>query len=663
MSIVVDHIILLSMARFDVQTNRMCDCPYRSTQRRWALHEHYNPPASIGRPLRYEEWHQCAVREDRQAAGLLPPSPPGGPIRLGAYARAERAYQDWKGEINDLWEDERHRQQLVNEQAARACREEAACRQQLLDEHAARARLEDARRQQLLDKEAARARQVAAALCQRLHNDRVAEEQRQLLAAAQTIFLWLRRRRLHVRLARQTLRRQHHEAALARLRYEQECSERAAFAEKQHLAAAATAHAKRLADEAVAQRIWEALAEEHCCHEANIQRLKDLLADKRRRHEADHLSANLALVKERRRLADERCRHEAAAQAAALAEQALGEERRRQEAATQSAALAEQALGEEWRRHEAAATVAVSATQALAEERCRHDVSARAAASAELALAEEQRRHETATQVATAAKAVEHEMSAEQSLADTERRHAPPANVMEGIRRVQAACDYLAAPLDALLAEIETLVMHNATPPKTTSPVPPAMLSPPPRPVSYLDAVVNPVGRGHTLLARPLSSEDTSPLMALGIVLCQRTKPRRRTGRRNGPRAPSPLDEDTPSHPSSLLGGVPTPTPTKLARAITPCCSEVSYTPPRTPHTPSLFPPNFAGMLASSAGGNTHPFRECGPTPPHQKRTRRKLRPRCVCRCHGPRAPNQAEPLLCGWCHWPRAPNERGGWA
>ena len=51
-------------------------------------------------------------------------------------------------------------------------------------------------------------------------------------SAARIIFLWLRRRRLHARLARQTSRQQFHEAALARLRYEQECSDRATLAEK-----------------------------------------------------------------------------------------------------------------------------------------------------------------------------------------------------------------------------------------------------------------------------------------------------------------------------------------------------------------------------------------------------------------------------------------------
>ena len=41
--------------------------------------------------------------------------------------------------------------------------------------------------------------------------------QHQELTAARTIFLWLRQRRLHARLARQTSRRQLHEAALAHL--------------------------------------------------------------------------------------------------------------------------------------------------------------------------------------------------------------------------------------------------------------------------------------------------------------------------------------------------------------------------------------------------------------------------------------------------------------
>jgi len=147
-------------------------------------------------------------------------------------------------------------------------------------------------------------------------------------------------------------KRQLHEAALARLRYEQECLERAALAEMQRLAAA-TARATALDDAAVEQRIREALATKRRRYGADIQRLRDSLVDERRCREADNSSANLALV-ERRRLAEERCHHEAAKQAA------------------------------------------TSAEQALAKERCRHDASARAAASVELVLAEERRAAESA---------------------------------------------------------------------------------------------------------------------------------------------------------------------------------------------------------------------------------------------------------------------------
>ena len=151
---------------------------------------------------------------------MLPPGPRGGPILHGCYARAERAYEDWKGAIDDLWADKHHR--LVEEQAARARQEEAARRTQLLNEQDARAR-QVARRQQLVNEEAARtrreeaaarARQEAARACQALLTEQercridveeraereLAEERLRLdtatvdtfaINAARTIFLWL----------------------------------------------------------------------------------------------------------------------------------------------------------------------------------------------------------------------------------------------------------------------------------------------------------------------------------------------------------------------------------------------------------------------------------------------------------------------------------------
>jgi hypothetical protein len=60
------------------------------------VYQKFNPPADVGRPLCDEEWLQQALCEDKQAAGILPPDLPGGPILLGARAFAEDAYRAWK---------------------------------------------------------------------------------------------------------------------------------------------------------------------------------------------------------------------------------------------------------------------------------------------------------------------------------------------------------------------------------------------------------------------------------------------------------------------------------------------------------------------------------------------------------------------------------------
>ena len=134
--------------------------PPRTPEWLFDCYERYYPPANVGRPLRDEDWHQRAIREDQQAAGLLPPEPLGGPIHLGARARAERAYREWKAAIDDLWGDEY--EALLVEQAACARQEEAARRQRLLDEHTACARQQEA------------ARQEAARAAQRLLHERAA---------------------------------------------------------------------------------------------------------------------------------------------------------------------------------------------------------------------------------------------------------------------------------------------------------------------------------------------------------------------------------------------------------------------------------------------------------------------------------------------------------
>ncbi len=73
--------------------------------------------------------------------------------------------------------------------------------------------------------------------CQQILNEEAASCQHaahaQQMVAARIIFLWLCRQRLHAWLARQTLQRQQHEAALACLQHEQECCTRALQAEEQ----------------------------------------------------------------------------------------------------------------------------------------------------------------------------------------------------------------------------------------------------------------------------------------------------------------------------------------------------------------------------------------------------------------------------------------------
>ena len=105
--------------------------PPRTPEWLFDYYERYNPPANAGRPLCNKEWHQQAICEDQQAAGLLLPGTPGGPI-------LHCTYMDWKAAIEDLWADEN--KALLVEQATSACQEEAAHHQRLLDAHTVRAR-------------------------------------------------------------------------------------------------------------------------------------------------------------------------------------------------------------------------------------------------------------------------------------------------------------------------------------------------------------------------------------------------------------------------------------------------------------------------------------------------------------------------------------------
>jgi hypothetical protein len=285
---------------------------------------------------------------------------------------------------------------------------------------------------------------------------------------------------------------------------------------------------------------------------------------------------------------------------------------------------------EEGRRHNTAAQAAKSAALALTEERRHHATAAQAASLAEAAHANERLRLQTAE---------------DRSLVDTGRHDtakvcavaspALPDRIPAAFRRIQAACDTLAAPLDALLAEFAALAVDTA-PPSKTSPVLTATLTPSPRPRSYLDAVVGPNGRGYTSSPPPSPTATLSPPSASApttptVCTSHHAKPRRRTGRRNGPRAPSPAGADTPSHPTRLMGG-------SLAMA------QASLHPAALGYTGGT----------SSRGGIAHPSPVRGMNRPPRTHLRRKRRPHRVCRRHGPRAPNLREHL----------PSGRGdGWA
>jgi hypothetical protein len=147
------------------------------------------PPANLD----HGDWLARAECEDHQTAAGVLPSPPlrlGGDVTTDCFI-ADIRYQEWKELVDFLWEDARWRSRWEEE---------------------------DARRHSCWEEEDARLRSRWEENFHHL-DALIAEEQRQH-AAAQTIFLWLRCRRLHVRLARHTSRR-HHEIT-ERLRHAEE---------------------------------------------------------------------------------------------------------------------------------------------------------------------------------------------------------------------------------------------------------------------------------------------------------------------------------------------------------------------------------------------------------------------------------------------------------
>ncbi len=147
-------------------------------------------------------------------------------------------------------------------------------------------------------------------------------------------------------------------------------------------------------------------------------------------------------------------------------------------------------------------------------------------------------------------KRCQEETAKKQRCADDEGVTAPvlppnPGNAV--IRRIRVECALLAAPLNAILAEIEhDNIAHEAqAPPTTTLPHPVAMLSTPPRLVTYVGAVLSTMG-GSTRATSLTLAPWAIPLPIVNRQLrmvSQRAGPRHCTGCCHCPCMPSPPDE------------------------------------------------------------------------------------------------------------------------
>ena len=190
-------------------------------------------------------------------------------------------------------------------------------------------------------------------------------------------------------------------------------------------------------------------------------------------------------------------------------------------------------------------------------------------------------------------------------------------------------------------------------------------LSPnPPHPMSYVGALLSPRGGDCEPSLTDLQSTPATGLVAIVLhqMACQRKRPHRHPVRRNGPRAPSPPDEAIPSHLLPMMGGTSMPTTTHLtsARANDRDHRSNMSSPsllPMTLPSPSHQPFTIEGGNSTYSGGEfIDSFCIIGIRLPPRKSSQGKHRPHCVCRHHGPRAPNSLE-SFCGRRHRPRAPN------
>jgi len=214
-------------------------------------------------------------------------------------------------------------------------------------------------------------------------------------------------------------------------------------------------------------------------------------------------------------------------------------------------------------------------------------------------------------------------------------------------RPIQATCKLLAAPLDAILTNIERKDIQSAARAKESAAL--ALAEERSRHEATMLLAVADKHRRHEAAAQTAESEaltlaegccrhkaatraslsaaasslvdersrhegadQAATLATLALAVCPRARPHRHTGRRKCPRAPSPPNKAAPSHPHQMLGGLHTPALTTLAQATSLCPLVVSSTTPTSmaPPTPSLLPFTFLGDVecSSSGGGATYPY-------------------------------------------------------
>ncbi len=97
----------------------------------------------------------------------------------------------------------------------------------------------------------------------------------------------------------------------------------------------------------------------------------------------------------------------------------------------------------------------------------------------------------------------------------------PPDPVIAAIRRIWVECALLAAPLNAILAKIErNNIAHEArAPPTTTLPHLAAMLSNPPRPMTYVGTVLSRMGGSTRVTSLALAPLAIPPLTHFPLLL------------------------------------------------------------------------------------------------------------------------------------------------